>query len=205
MHLIHESQFLAPTSVYALYMSADRISIEAHETYQKRSLRNKCVIMSVNGPLTLTVPLKKGKHSGKLIKEVEISYDDNWIGDMLHSIRSAYGAAPYFDYYYPDLDQIFRKKHQYLWTLNVELHELILKRCALTETSFEYTKTFHKSYDELHIDIRSKRLKDYQPQKSEESGYAQVFEDRHGFIEGLSIIDTLFCLGPETSLYLSRK
>ena len=204
MQLIHETQFLAPIKVYQLYTQVSGILVEAHETYQKRSLRNKCIIMGVNGPITLTVPLLKGKHDSKFITEVEISYHDSWVGDMLHALRSAYGAAPYFDFYYPEIEHILRAKHTHLWTLNEDMRHLMLKRCSLTETPFTTTENFHKSYPEPWLDIRSMKLKDYQPQKSDLEGYAQVFEDRHGFISGLSIIDVLFCLGPETSLYLSR-
>lgn len=205
MQLVHETQFLAPSSVYKLYSKADSILIEAHETYQKRSLRNKCIIMGVNGPNTLTVPLKKGKHDNKSIKEVEISYHDSWIGDMLHAIRSAYGAAPYYDFYYTELEEILRAKHTHLWTLNNALLAMMLNRCGLPDNIITETDSFKKSYGDDVLDIRYKKLKDYQPAESDAEGYAQVFEDRHGFVEGLSILDTLFCLGPETSLYLSRK
>ena len=204
MRLIHETQFLAPINVYQLYAQASSVTIEAHETYQKRSLRNKCIIMGVNGPNTLTVPLLKGKHDSKYITEVEISYHDSWVGDMLHALRSAYGAAPYFDFYYPEVEQILKTKHVHLWTLNEAMRNLMLKRCGLTETTFTVTEEYHRSYSEEWLDLRSRKLKDYQPIKSDLEGYVQVFEDRHGFIAGLSILDALFCMGPETSLYLSR-
>lgn len=182
----------------------DRVTLEAHETYQKRSLRNKCMIMGVNGPLTLTVPLLKGKHDNKFITEVEISYHDSWVGDMLHALRSAYGAAPYFDFYYPELEDILRSKHQYLWTLNEDMRALMINRCGLADIQFIESEVYQKNYEEPWLDIRGKKLKDYKPKQSGEQGYAQVFEDRHGFVSGLSIIDALFCLGPETTLYLSR-
>ena len=204
MQLIHETQFLAPIKVYQLYTQSSTVSIEAHETYQKRSLRNKCIVMGVNGAITLTVPLLKGKHDSKYITEVEISYHDSWVGDMLHALRSAYGAAPYFDFYYPEVEDILKSKHVHLWTLNEAMRKLMLKRCGLTETVIINTESYQKSYEEPWLDIRSQKLKDYQPAKSDLEGYAQVFEDRHGFIAGLSILDALFCMGPETSLYLSR-
>ncbi len=204
MDLIQETQFLAPTNVYQLYTQASSVCLEAHETYQKRSLRNKCIIMGVNGPITLTVPLLKGKHNSKYITEVQISYHDSWIGDMLHALRSAYGAAPYFDFYYPEIEHILRAKHSHLWTLNEALRKLMIKRCGLEESIFANTREYQKSYDPPTLDIRSLKLKDYRPQKTDHQGYSQIFEDRHGFIAGLSILDALFCLGPETSLYLSR-
>ena len=205
MQLIHETQFLAPINVYQLYTKVSKVSIEAHETYQKRSIRNKCIIMGVNGPITLTVPLLRGKHSGQYITEVEISYHERSIGDMLHALRSAYGASPYFEYYYLEVEHILKQKLSHLWLLNEAMREMMIKRCDLTEISFVSTEEYHKSYPKSWLYIRSQKLKDYHPIKSMSKGYAQVFEDRHGFIAGLSILDALFCLGPETSLYLNRQ
>jgi len=36
----------------------------------------------------------------------------------------------------------------------------------------------------------------------ESSEYPQVFEDRHGFLPNLSILDLLFCTGAEATSYL---
>jgi len=204
MQLVHETQFLAPISVYKKYTKLKSVHLEAHETYQKRSIRNKCIIMGVNGPLTLTIPLEKGKHNSRSIKEIKIAYNDSWIGDMLHAIRSAYGAAPYYDYYYPEIEHILRSSQVYLWNLNKQLLNLMLKRSGIDEIEIKETESFIKEYDNSIIDLRFRKMKDYRPMKSDEEGYAQVFEDRHGFVDGLSILDALFCLGPETSLYLSR-
>jgi len=35
--------------------------------------------------------------------------------------------------------------------------------------------------------------------------YAQVFQDKHGFVPNLSVLDLLFCMGSETSLILERS
>ena len=203
-HLIHETQHCAPTSVYSQYHLVDQVVIEAHETYQKRSLRNKCIIMGANGPITLSIPLVKGKHSSRFIKDVKISYHDSWVGNYLHSIRSSFGAAPYYEYYYQELEAILKSNTTFLWDLNQELMSFIMKRIRL-DTSIIESSEYQKEYDETWIDIRSQSIKSYQPEPSQEEGYAQVFEDRFGFVSNLSILDTLFCLGPESGLYLSRS
>jgi len=34
--------------------------------------------------------------------------------------------------------------------------------------------------------------------------YVQVFEDRNGFLPNLSILDLIFCTGPEAALLLQK-
>ena len=38
-----------------------------------------------------------------------------------------------------------------------------------------------------------------------QSKYVQVFEERHGFLPNLSILDLLFCTGPEAIIYLEKS
>lgn len=186
-----------------MYTSMDEIYIEVCESYQKRSLRNKCIILGANGPITLTIPLNKGKHSFKLITEVEISYHDQWVGHFLHTIRSCYGTAPYFDFYYPDIEDLIKSNYKYLWNLNNDMLSLILRKIGL-DIDMYTTKDFIKSYDDSFVDIRQKKIKDYQPIRSTTVVYSQVFEDRFGFVSNLSILDLLFCTGPESINYLTQ-
>lgn len=198
--LIQETQFCAPLSVYRTYLEVDEIWLEKYERYQKKSLRNRCIIMGVNGKLMLSVPLQKGKHQG-LITDVRISYHDDWIPKMLHSIRSAYGTAPYFDYYYDNLSQIIRKKYDLLWDLNRSLLDFFISKVQI-DTVIHGTTEYRKEYRPPDIDIRNYKMTDYLRPTDSYAAYSQVFEDRHGFMSNLSIIDGLFCLGPELGIYL---
>ena len=35
--------------------------------------------------------------------------------------------------------------------------------------------------------------------------YPQLFQERHGFLDGLSVLDGLFCLGPELPLLAHQR
>jgi len=53
-------------------------------------------------------------------------------------------------------------------------------------------------------DLRDKLIQKNTDMQMEYPGYTQVFEPRHGFIPGLSAIDAIFNLGPETGDYLGQ-
>ena len=69
------------------------------------------------------------------------------------------------------------------------------------DVELEYSKAFEKSpknVADLRFDISPKKDTPF----DQFPHYIQVFGERHGFIQNLSIIDLLFNLGPETKNYL---
>ncbi len=150
----------------------------------------------------LSVPLVKGKHQGQNITEVQISYDQPWFRHHLQAIRSAYGKAPYFGHYFPVIEELILKEEKYLFRLNALIIEVVKQQLQL-EQPILYTSSFqaHK------IDERDMRgimtPKNYHQVKAYQT-YPQVFSERHDFIPNLSILDLLFCCGPETRAILAK-
>lgn len=162
--------------------------LEGAENYQKGGHRNRCYIVGPNGPQTLSVPLAKGKHRAQPIREVRISYEQDWWRAHEQSIRTAYGRAPFFDYYAEELFTVARQRHPTLWELNYALLEksLQLLRAPITlKVAEDFVRPGTQGYA-WPADIGNGL-----------TAYQQVFTDRHGFVPGLSILDALFCLGPE--------
>lgn len=174
--------------------------IEKHENYQKRSFRNKCVITNAYGPQTLTVPLKKGKHERQPITEVQIAYDEPWQKNHLAAIKTAYSSAPYFEYYYPSIEQLYHSAEDPLFEFNWSILEYFTRTLQLPvpTTSETYSRT------PTAIDFRG-RLNPRNYQDNTLPKYNQVFEDRHGYLPNLSILDLIFCKGPEAGGYLTSK
>jgi hypothetical protein len=153
--------------------------VEACEHYQKGSFRNRCHIAGPNGVQRLSIPLVKGKHNQMPIKEVRIAYDEPWQVRHWRSIRTAYGNAPYFEHYADDLAPHYEKHYTFLFDLNLELLRLVLQQ----KLGWQGEIVLSTSY------IPADLPKDL-PQQ-----YPQVFEDKHGFLPDLSILDLLFCCG----------
>jgi hypothetical protein len=201
MKIVIENQILSPVQIFSCYVRADSVTIEMHDTYQKRTYRNRFVISGPGGRHVISIPLKKGKNSLRS-SEVQISYDIPWVRNLAATIRSFYGSAPYFDHYYTGLIDVFQKKHLYLAALNNELRDYVLKSLDM-DIPISYTDQYIVEYGEYYRDMRDK----YSPLKTPEQGivsegYNQVFEDKNGFLPGLSIIDLIFNTGKYALHYL---
>ena len=125
---ISPSLLFPPISFFSQALNTKEITIDVHENYQKRSFRNKYLILSSNGILPLSVPLSKGKNQQQKIKDVTISYAENWIKIHLDALKSAYGKSPYFEHYYPTYIQLLNKKFATLNELNNAALRLILSQ-----------------------------------------------------------------------------
>ena len=169
--------------------------IEAYENYQKRSIRNRAYILSSNGPICLSVPLEKGK-TKKLISEVKIAYHENWQSNHRTAIVSAYGTAPYFDYYYPDIEQILSTKYDTLISLFEAIQSFVCRTIGIENGM--YTQAYDRnSKTQRPIFIGKTKSITFNS-----SGYTQVFSDRFAFHADLSILDLIFNKGPEATQYL---
>lgn len=196
--MIIETQYLPPIDTFILASKYKTIYIEAHENYQKKSFRNRAIITGANGKLDLSIPLKKGKHNQKSIREVEISYTENWPKVHAQSIRSAYQSAPYYDYYADPILEIIQSGEKYLYELNMKLLNTINKAVCLT------IKETEEYLFEVENDFRS-TLSPNSYAIDTQDPYPQVFNEKFDFIEHVSIVDALFCLGPELPLYLNSQ
>ena len=199
--LLIELQYLGTVGYFSKLFQAPNAIIEQHENYRKRSYRNRCHLMSANGILKLSIPLKKGKHEQLSIRKVEIDNSQNWQQLHWRGIQSAYGKSPFYEYYADELKVVFEEKHEYLFDFTWKLQVLIIELMQL-DIDLSCSDTFSKTPPENVIDARNSIL----PNKKVDSiifkKYNQVFEERYGFIENLSILDLLFCVGPEAELYL---
>lgn len=177
---------------------ADKVWIEVHENYQKRSWRNRYRILSSSGPETWSIPLVKGKNERQPIKEVRIAYDEAWITGHMQAIRSAYGKSPYFEELFPEVRAIFEKKHIFLNDFALESQLWALDKLSMATEKMEMTQAYYKTYD----GIRDYRQTVHFSSDEEQVKYHQVWEERFGFMKDLSILDLLFCTGPEAVYYL---
>ena len=115
------------------------------------------------------------------------------------SLKTAYNASPFFLHYEDKLFPFYSKKYEYLLDNNLEILEMILNFLKI-KRKILITDQYNKSFSNT-MDLREK----IHPKKEEMTitpRYSQVFEEKHGFIPNLSIVDLLFNQGPETIHYL---
>jgi len=198
MTLLETQYFPAITWCAALWPEKS-VALDAAEHYQKGGLRNRCYLIGPNGIQRLSIPLEKGKHQQTPIRDVRISNSEPWQRQHWRSIQAAYGNAPFYAHYESALRPFFEKKWPFLYDLNLEIIDFVLNKTFRwsgeihPETSYTPPGDWPKG-----LDGRNQVL------EIEAAPYAQVFEDRHGFVPNLSVLDLLFCTGKLGGEVLAR-
>jgi WbqC-like protein family len=188
--------YLPCIAYFAVIQRFKTICLEKHEHFVKQSYRNRCYINTEHGKDVLVIPLTD-KHGKVAVKDIRIDYTQKWVNNHWRSICSAYGKAPFFEYYAGDLESNLFKQHTFLYELNYELLTMCLKWLKL-EVIIEETLSYEKNINPEKTDLRSRinaKDQEYINLVIQERGYQQVFGN--AFVANLSIIDAIFCCGPE--------
>lgn len=200
---VFSSCYLPPIVYFKHWITANEIVIDVNEFFVKQTYRNRCTILGADGKLDLIVPIHK-RNSKQLMKEVKISYDDNWKKNHWKSIESAYRSSPYFEFYEDEFFGFYHEKnYELLVEFNMDLIRLILKLLK-KQDEFELSKNYVEQTDGV-IDFRNEiSPKNKSLNEFKQPEYIQVFSDKLGFQKNLSIIDLLFNEGPNSLAYLQK-
>ena len=195
-----------PNLHYFFYvLNASIINIEQFDNYSKQSYRNRTQILSANGILNLSIPIKKNK-SEKVVNSIEISYKEDWQKNHWRAITSAYKNSPYFDFFEEDLKVFYSNKYNLLIDYNLDQLKFIIK-VLKQKKNIQLTKQY-ESNPESVIDLRTiihpkqSYLSDKLLANKLDQSYYQTFENKISFTPNLSILDLLFNKGLHTIDYL---
>ena len=180
---------------FAALINSQRIVVEKYEHYEKQSFRSRCYIKGPHRIETLIVPVS-GTGGKSLTSAVRIDYSQKWLTNHWRTIQTAYGNAPFFEYYAPELQDILFKKPSFLYDLNLQLLTLGLKwlkkDVVVTESSL-YEKEAGAGVTDLRGVINPKK-EDGCNRIYKSIEYHQVFGSK--FVPNLSLIDLIFNQGP---------
>ena len=194
--------YFPPVHYMALVAGSDNILIEREENYRKQTFRNRCYILSANGPLALTVPVLLGSFHKTALKDIRIDYSKRWQQIHARGITSSYKSSAYWLYYYDFVESVIFKDHKFLIDLNMDTLETLLKVTGLT-SRVSFTTSYEPegmTLNDFRYEITPKKKISADIFKLKE--YWQVFKHRSSFVPGLSTLDLLFNLGPDSAGYL---
>lgn len=198
MEVLLSTTYFGPIQWYQKLYRAEHVVIEQWESFQKQTYRNRCLIATTQGIQALTVPVVRGETS--LMKDIRISDHGNWRHLHWNALQSAYGESPFFEYYQDDILPFFTQRWDYLFDFNEAIRQ---KMCELIDISpqVSLTGSFQPKAD--HDFREAINPKHPAPDADFESrSYYQVYQQKHGFLPNLSILDLLMNTGPESILYL---
>jgi len=198
--LLHPTYFPSVSHFVAM-AKADSITFEVEDNFQKQTNRNRMYIYSPNGLQLLNIPVKHSKSAHQKFKDTKIEDAFDWQKQHFKSLEAAYRTSPFFEYFEDDIRPVFEQKHIYMMDLNFKILD-ILSQCLGMEINYDKTtEYFHEVADVQDYRYLANGKKD----TSEFEPYTQVFNEKHGYINNLSILDLLFNEGRYALDYLKNQ
>ena len=220
MKALLSTTYFGPVQWFQKLYRYEEVEIEQWESFQKQTYRNRCLIATTQGIQALTVPVERG--TSPLIKDIRISDHGNWRHLHWNALVSAYGESPFFEYYQDDIRPFFKKRWDYLLDFNEAIREMMCELLDIqpkVKYSLEFkvyslemntlvaeksTINYKQSTINKEIDFRE-GIRPKHPMEDpdfEPKPYYQVYQQKHGFLANLSVLDLLFNMGPEGIFYL---
>lgn len=191
--------YLPPIEWFSEFLNEENeVVFEQFENFPKQTYRNRANIYGANGKLSLIIPIR---HTGmREMKDIEISYAEDWQKLHWKSIKTAYQSTPYFEFYEDRLFKIYETEEKSLLKFNLRALEIILN-ILKTEKAYSLNQEY----------LKNPGMKDFREAFSakEESekifgDYWQPFSEKYGFIKNLSVLDLICNKGPESSTYIKN-
>lgn len=203
MNILLHPTYFPSISQFAAMAQSKNITFEIEDNFQKQTNRNRTYIYSPNGLQLLNIPVKHSKESHQKTKDIRIETEFNWQKQHFKSLEAAYRSSPFFEFFEDDLRPFFEKKQAFLLDLNFEALEIMSKCLRMKMTYTTTIEYFHEVDTALITDYRT--LVNGKKDFSIFENYTQVFDDKHGFINNLSVLDLLFNEGKYAMDYLKKQ
>ena len=200
MHIIIHPTYFPSVSHFVAMAKCDTITFEMEDNFQKQTNRNRTYIYSPNGIQMLNIPVKNSNSKQKT-KDVKLETAFDWQKQHFKSLESCYRTSPFFEYYEDILMPIFTKKHTFLMDLNLETIDVVCKCLQIKKEIHQTIEYFHEV--PLLKDFRF--LANGKKDTNSYESYTQVFGNKHGFLNNLSILDLLFNEGRFALDYLKSQ
>jgi hypothetical protein len=201
-HGIILSTAYLPNVQYFSKLLQDEIIIEQHENYLKQTYRNRCEILTANGIMSLSIPVKHSAAKIK-IKDVQIDYTDCWQKLHWRTINTAYRSSPFFVYYTDDFLPFYCKNEKFLFDFNCKMLDKLIELTGL-KIKTVFSDNFYLNYNmDFRYSISPKNKADnpeFYPVP-----YYQVFSNKFGFQSNLSILDLLCNEGNNSYSIIKRS
>lgn len=192
------SSFIPFPNIYwwSLIAQVDEVIFDEMEHFEKMTYRNKYYIAGANGVIQLSIPLLGGRNQRGAMKDIKIANAEQWTSQQWRGITSSYRRTPYFEHYEPELKQLFETEYDKLIDFSKASINWLKSQLGLKYKESVATQ-YIASYEHVVVDMR-KGLKHKAIEYKGDSLYYQPFDEREGFQPNLSMLDLLFCEGPNT-------
>jgi WbqC-like protein family len=177
-------------------ITTGRFCFYPEEPFRRSGFRNRLLIPGSNGIISLSIPVMGGRATKLAYKQVLIDFTSCWQRDHFRTLDSVYGNSPFYFQYRDELSALYVKKVDFLYSWNLSCMEWVSSKIGLI-IPIDYAQS--NDADEtipVHVVDKYKPNNYNEPVNGPFLKYPQVFEDRIGFKNNMSILDMLFNVGP---------
>lgn len=202
MNIIIHPTYFPNIAHFVAMVNAEEAIFEMDDNFLKQTYRNRSYIYGANGKLALNIPVIHSQKNRQKYRDVKVFNEEKWQSLHWKSLLSAYSTSPFFEYYKDELEPLFRLKIDYILDFNLKCFEMVCD-CLQLDLKISKTETYQtkvNNKDDFRYLVNAKKEKLYHF-----DSYTQVFNNKHGFIPNLSILDLLFNEGPNAVNYLESQ
>lgn len=116
---IHQPECFCHLGLIDKISKSDQLVIADSFQVKKNYYDNRNKIRNSQGWQWITIPISSDNH--KSFREVKIIHEFNWQNKLLNSIKQNYSKSPYFDKYFPRIQEIITKRYEFLFDYNYDL------------------------------------------------------------------------------------
>lgn len=121
--------YFPPVEYFAVLAEYSSVYLEAHENYIRQTWRNRCRVLTANGPMDLRFPVV---HDGeRRVRHIRVDYKTPWVEKTEQAIDSAYRSSPFFEYYRDALYGILDSHPETLWELDLSIMRFFISKIGL--------------------------------------------------------------------------
>lgn len=127
-----QSSYMPWRGFFDLIDSVDVAVIHDHVPYARQDRRNRTRIKTAYGMVWLTVPVQYHAEERQTIDEIVIDESRDWAAGHLERVQANYKTAPFFARYFHFFAEILNRKHSLLSELNMELLQWGMRELGIT-------------------------------------------------------------------------
>ena len=201
--LFTDLQYFGTIDFIKILLKHQQVNYDTTAPFTKMSFKNRMVILTAQGPLNLSIPIIGGRDQKTPLGDIFIDYESPWNTQHFKAIITAYKRAPYFEYYEQSLSNLYAQKQEKLIDFLLACQHWLNGQL---KANWEISSITNRVDQEL--DQKQKYFSPWLPKNYQQCiltpKYQQVFEDKIGFINNVSILDFLFSAGGK-QLYAELK
>lgn len=221
---IVQSCYIPWKGFFDLIAGVDRFLLYDDAEYSKNSWRNRNRIKTANGTQWLTIPVAYSGRSRQRIDEVVVA-DAGWRERHWKSLRQSYARTPFFDEYAPALERLYldggeerlseinRAFIEHVcgllgigtelgWTSDLDVEgsgsERVLALCRAAGADVYVSGPSARAY----LDVDAFAAAGIEVRWVDYSGYPEYPQPHPPFEHEVTVLDLLFCTGPEAPRHL---